>query len=558
MTNSPSSAPLILIGWDAATWDLLAGWAQAGHLPNLNRLMQRGVSASIRSTPLPLSPSAWSTIITGQNPGRHGVFDWFERIPGSYAVEYVHTGQIGARPIWEYFNAGGKTLGVFNVPMIYPAVPLEGFMLSGMAAPNARAASFSYPADLIASIEKRVGPYFTAEAEIFKLGREAAYLADMLAWLAYQKRVVFDLIAHNPCDAYLFVFMQSDHAQHKFWRYLDPNFPGYDAARDGGFRDAILKIYQALDQTLGDLLAHFGGSANIVLLSDHGAGPMHGVMPINRWLREQGYLHLRRSPATWLKYGLARSKIVLRAYRALAALGFGRIAQLVSKPARNKVLSSFLSFDDVDWSRTRAYARGAFGQIFINLKGREPRGIVSPGAEYESLVGEIIAGLSALKHPETDQPLITDLHRREDKLHGAFTARAADIMFSIQDYLYQASTRLGVEGDRLLEPSEYEDSGTHRMDGILVLAGPAIQPGAQITGASVADILPTALALAGLPVPADLDGRPLLEAFTAEARSQTRIVQADRVEAHAGESAPKLSADQREQLEDRLRSLGYL
>jgi predicted AlkP superfamily phosphohydrolase/phosphomutase len=551
-----SSKPLLLIGWDAATWDLLTPWIKAGHLPNLDRLMKRGVSASIRSTPSPLSPSAWTTIITGQNPGRHGVYDWFERIPKSYAVEYVHTGQIGAKPIWEYFTAGGKSLGVFNVPMIYPAAPLTGWMFSGMAAPNAHAKNFSYPPELVREIEERNGAYITAEAEIFKLGREAAYLKDMLDWIQYQRRVIFDLIDHKPCDAYLLVFMQSDHAQHKFWRTLDPSFPGYNADRDAPFADAILKVYQSLDALLGEIMDRFAGS-NIMLLSDHGAGAMHGVMPINRWLKERGYLHLKRAPSVFVKYWLAKSKIILRAYRVAAMLGLGHVASLVSKSSRNKVLSSFLSFDDVDWSRTRAYSRGAFGQIFINVMGREPNGIVSRGKEYDDLVQEIKHALSGLCHPETNQPLITDLRSRAEVLSGQYVDRAADILFSIQNYRYQASTRFGVESDHLLEPSEYEDSGTHRMDGILVMSGPSIDPAGKIESAGVEDILPTALALIGLPVPSSIDGRPLLNAFTESTRANVQIVEVQHQD-HASESAPDMSAAEREQLEKRLRELGYL
>ncbi|MEJ2262667.1 MAG: alkaline phosphatase family protein [Anaerolineales bacterium] len=121
--NFGASRKIIAIGWDGACWDLLQPWVQAGKLPNLASLMERGVSGPLQSTPLPLSPAAWTTIITGQNPANHGVFDWFERKPGSYDVEYIHTGRIGAKPIWEYFNASGKRIGIFNLPMLYPAVP---------------------------------------------------------------------------------------------------------------------------------------------------------------------------------------------------------------------------------------------------------------------------------------------------------------------------------------------------------------------------------------------------------------------------------------------------
>ena len=147
---------LVVVGWDGATWDLLAPWLEAGELPNLANLMASGSYGSLRSTPLPLSPAAWSTIVTGQNPGKHGVFDWFERKQNSYDVDYVHTGHIGAKTIWQYVNQAGKRMGVFSLPMIYPAAPIDGFMVSGMAAPSASATGFTYPENLLAEIEMKV------------------------------------------------------------------------------------------------------------------------------------------------------------------------------------------------------------------------------------------------------------------------------------------------------------------------------------------------------------------------------------------------------------------
>jgi predicted AlkP superfamily phosphohydrolase/phosphomutase len=552
------ASKLVVIGWDGATWDLLEGWVEAGYLPNLAKLRQAGSSGSLRSTPLPLSPAAWSTIVTGQNPGRHGVFDWFERKPGSYAVEYVHTGRIAARPVWEYFNEGGKRIGIFCPPMLYPAVPIDGFMVSGMAAPNSQASDFAYPPELIPGLEASAGPYIAGEQEIFKTGREAAYLQSMLEWLDYQRLVVRFLLERYPCDAYLLVFMQSDHAQHKFWRYLDPAYPGYDPERDGRFRDSILMVYQALDTLLGELVAYFGETAHYVLLSDHGAGPTYGVMFINRWLRQEGLLRLKSGAATRLKSWLASSNLVLRVYHLASSVGLRRIAQRVSKPVRNKALNAFLSFEDIDWSRTKAYARGSFGQIYVNLKGREPQGIVEPGPDYEQLVGRILTGLQSLRHPKTGEPLITELHRREEVLVGPHLERAADVLFTIQDQRYQSSVKLGIEGQELLGPSEYEDSGSHRSQGILVISGPGIRPGVPIEGASVADICPTLLALAGIAVPPGLDGRVLEEVLTEELRDRIKTGPAPTDGESRRAEPPDLAPEELAQLEDRLRSLGYL
>ena len=552
---------LVMIGWDGATWDLLAPWAQAGELPHFKRLMRSGTRAVLQSTPLPLSPSAWSTIVTGQSPGVHGVFDWFERKPGSYEVDYVNTHRIGARRLWDYFTEAGQQIGIFCLPMLYPAVPLNGFMISGMAAPSAQAPDFAYPPELLKEMEAQIGPYTVAEAEIYKYGRERAYLENLLAWLDYQRRAVLYLIEHKTCDAYLFVFMQSDHAQHKFWRYLDPSFPGYNPQYDSQFKDAILQVYKALDRILGELMDNFDQDTTYILLSDHGAGPTYGIAYLNRWLRDQDLLQLRKRPATLAKYFLARSNLILKAYRLFAKAGLGKVAQLVSKPTRDKALNAFLSFEDIDWAHTKAYARGAFGQIFINLKGREPEGIVEPGGAYEELREQIIEKLRELKHPETGDPLVTDLHRREEAFHGPHLSQAPDILFSLQNYVYQSSVKMGLESPGILGASEYEDSGSHRPEGVVVLAGPHILQQDEFLHVNAEDLLPTVLALAGLPIPKNLDGSPISQAFDADFKSSLRFTDTDSESEWRRDKqnrTPELDEQELAQLEDRLRSLGYL
>lgn len=556
--NKSVANKLVVIGWDGATWDLLTPWLEAGELPNLAKLMESGSYGAVKSTPLPLSPAAWSTIITGQNPGKHGVFDWFERKPNSYDVDYVHTGRIASKTIWQFVNESGKRMGVFSLPMIYPAAPIDGFMISGMAAPSASAARFTYPDSLLEELEMNVGPFLLAEEEVFQYGRESSYVRSLLAWLEYQNRVAKYLLENKPCDIYLFVFMQTDHAQHKLWRYIDPSYPDFKPDYDAQFQDALLRVYRAMDKDLGELIRAIDEEVNLLVLSDHGAGPCHGIMYINRWLREEGLLNINQDFNTRFKSWLAKRDFILRGYKLISKIGLGWSANLISKPARNRVLSAFLSFDDVDWATTKAYSRGAFGQIFINLEGREPQGIVKPGEEYERLVSDIVQKLVNLKHPDTGEKLISDIRRREEVVHGPYVDRAADIMFSVQDYLYQSSVKFDVEGDGILGRSEYDDSGTHRSEGILVMAGPGIKQGERIQGAQVADITPTLLALADVPVPNDLDGRILEETLAEDQKNRIQRINTLDLGVVVDEQTIGLAADEKSQLEERLRNLGYL
>jgi len=552
--NSPK---IVVLGWDAATWDLLTPWVEKGLLPNLADLMEKGAYGSLQSTPLPVSPAAWTSIITGKNPAKHAVFDWFSRKPDSYDVSYVHTGMIKTKTVWDYLNDAGLRIGVFNLPMIYPASEIDGFMLSGLAAPNANAANFGYPRDLIDELEREFGPYLNAETVVYQSGREQEFLDDVKSWTQYQDKVIDYLKTHHACDVYWLVFMQTDHMQHKFWRYMDKAFPGYDADVDSQFEDGILQSFQQLDMMLGEWILTANQDVHFIVLSDHGAGPVHGVMYINRWLREKGYLHLRKNLTTQIKYFIARLNLVSRVYNFVSRLGLGNIVNLVSKPVRNKVINSFITFTDIDWDRTKAYSRGSFGQIFINLEGREPHGIVTQGKEYEDLVKQLLKDLKDIVHPDYGNALITDIKQPKDVYSGKYLSQAADIMFSIYDYRYQSSVKMGLESSSILGSSEYNDSSSHRPEGVFVMAGPGILNSDKIDGAEATDILPTILSLLGIPIPTDMDGKPIMEALTPEKQQEVRWVSPEN-EAFQDSDSPDLNSDELAEIENRLRDLGYL
>lgn len=557
MTNQ-NNKPLFILGWDAATWDLMLPWVNEGTLPNLAKLMRIGCYGKLHSTPLPLSPPAWSTIITGVNPGRHGVYDWFARKPGSYDIEYIHTGQITAKPIWEYLNEGGKSVGICWVPVLFPAVKVDGFMISGMAAPNLNMLGYAYPPTLVDEIQASCRPYIAGEGEVFSLAQADKYLKTLLDWLDYQKKVALFLIKHKPCDVYLFVFMQSDHVQHKFWRYSDTSFPGYNQTLNQVCSTAIKQVFQELDRFVGDLWEEFREEATYVILSDHGAGPNYGVLYVNHWLVKEGFLKLMRTPLTRLKTFLAKTNIILWGYRWLNKAGFGRLALLLPKKFRNQVLTAFVSPKDIDWLHTKAYARGAFGQIFINLKGREPQGIVGTGREYEELVSKIISRLKHLTHPVSGDPLISEVNRKGEVFHGPHLEKSADIVFSIQNYTYQTSANFGMHNRELIGPSEYEDSGGHRPQGVLVMAGKGIIPGRECINSDLTDITPTILALAGIPVPSDLDGKPLVDTFTTSQKERISFSAVSKEVEEEKSRVPELSSEEIAILEERLRNLGYL
>jgi len=214
----------------------------------------------------------------------------------------------------------------------------------------------------------------------------------------------------------------------------------------------------------------------------------------------------------------------------------------------------FLSLSDVDWLRTKAYAVG--GQIFINLKGREPEGIVEPGVEYEGVRDEIIEKLKKLEDPLVNGKVVGKVFKKEEIYSGRYLDRAADIIFLPRRAEMLAFADFEFSSNRLLE-QPYAISGTHRMNGILLVAGKNIRKRVRIQGAAITDIAPTILCSLGLPIPDDMDGRVLTEIFNEDflAASPIQYSSVSRTE-RRGRS--EYSRDEEKEIVERLKSLGYL
>jgi predicted AlkP superfamily phosphohydrolase/phosphomutase len=191
----------------------------------------------------------------------------------------------------------------------------------------------------------------------------------------------------------------------------------------------------------------------------------------------------------------------------------GKLKKYLSPSLQHDLANSFISFKDIDWEHTKAFAYGEYGQIFINLKGREPQGIVKPGEEYEQLLNEITHRLLKLIHPETGERMIQEVYRKDALYHGPMVEKAPDLTFAIGDFRYDSSVRFGLGLKEIFGPPEFEDSGTHRREGVFIASGPGIKNGYKIEKAKLFDIAPTTLYLFDLPIPTDMDGELLLEIF---------------------------------------------
>jgi predicted AlkP superfamily phosphohydrolase/phosphomutase len=352
-----------------------------------------------------------------------------------------------------------------------------------------------------------------------------------------------------------FVLKTTDTTQHEVWHLLDPQHPRHDAALAAQVRADILAYYQAIDACVGHLVAAAGPDAGVMVLSDHGAGPFEKFFHTNNWLARQGLLKFKRTPFSLVKRAMFTLGFTpLTALKLVNLLRLGRLRKNVKRGRGRGWLSQlFLSLRDVDWTRTRAFSIGNFGQIYINVQGHRPQGIVAPGAEYEAVRAAIIQAALALRDPATGEQVIATAYKREELYHGARLTHAPDIILHTNRAKYVSFGHADFGSNKLIEPS-IGQTGHHMMEGIVILQGEGIKPGLTLQGAHIIDLAPTALYWLGLPVPASMDGRVLQEAFAA---GPVKIEHSPWAAETAATENVYSTADEAEVME-RLRDLGYV
>jgi len=521
-------AGVLLVGLDGATLDLIEPWVAAGSMPHLARLIQSGACARLRSTVPPATFPAWTSLLTGTNPGQHGIYDFTRRVPGTYRLEFVNATYRRRPSVWRLLSQAGRRVAAIGFPASYPPEPVNGLLISGFDSPVTTAIdhSFVYPPGLYNEIARAVGPYELTGFQEMRIGSGWHEMAlNRLLHAAQRRRdIATTLLRRETWDCFAVHFGESDTVSHHFWAFHDPASPRFDPVGAKSWGDAIRRVYQALDQAVGELVAGAGEQAAVLIVSDHGSGgTSEWVIHLNRWLEQQGWLRFASErPVTRLAGGLKRL--------GLAALRCAPAVQewLLRGPLRGAVarLESGVRLGGLDWNNTQAFSEevNTFPGIWLNVRDRELVGTVMPGADYDRLRAQIMTSLAAWRHPETGAPVIAHAWRREELYHGAALSDAPDIVLEPaldRGYACTVLTSAGRPGEplRRLAPAERPGAkggsmnGSHRPDGVLILTGAGIRPGASIRDARLVDVTPTLLALLGMRPPDYADGRVWAEAL---------------------------------------------
>jgi len=269
---------VVLIGWDGACWPVIRKYLDSGRLPTVRKLLLEGVAGDLRSTVPFSSGPAWTSIVTGVNPGKHNICHFYRA--NGYDMKLNSGSFRRSTPIWDIVGQAGMKVAVVNIPMTYPPEPVNGVMVSGMDTPSSKR-RFTYPDELQDSLI-RSGYLITWGSKNFKRGKEKEFTAKLLEMERRRGELVINLLQNVAPDFLAVNFAGTDRVQHRFWDNI-----GVEGS------DAVLAMYEELDSILSDILESIDESTTVLLISDHGFGPFYKHIVLGKWLRDQGLLKVK-------------------------------------------------------------------------------------------------------------------------------------------------------------------------------------------------------------------------------------------------------------------------
>jgi predicted AlkP superfamily phosphohydrolase/phosphomutase len=537
MKNSDKQT--VLIGLDGASFKVLDPLMENGTMPFLKKFVSSGCRGELTSVTPPLTPPAWTSLITGCLPRTHGILDFLQfESPKSRYIKWISFRDIQRETIWSIVSRHGMRAGSLNFIAMNPPPAISGYVIPGFVSWRFLKKN-SHPHDLFDRLQsipefdvKEMALNFREEEKAVKGCQNEEYESWILLHIRRERqwfRVARYLLQADPCHFMGFIFDGLDRIQHVCWRFLDPEcLPETLSPWEERTRQLCIQYFRELDGFIEEIVTLAGPQANIFIASDHGFGPTQKILYINQWLCERGYLKWKDN-----------TRVPDKDEESLG----------VESPYRSLV--------HLDWKKTKAYATTASSNgIVIQVAGkRGEEGI--PPESYQEFREELIRKLyEDCFDPDTGEPLIKKIWTKEEVFSGDFIDYAPDLTLTLQD-----------SGFFSINPSESyfrqrsQIRGTHRPEGIFIAAGPAIQPGQVVNPLSIIDMAPAMLHTLGVPIPQNMEGKVMTEVFDPEfLRSHPLQIGEPTLppERYQDENIQTEDAEGQEQIMLRLKSLGYV
>lgn len=574
MSNNNGKRKVFILGIDGATFDVIKPLIKKGELANFRKLIDSGTHGTLWSTIPTVSAPAWTSFATGKNCGKHSIIGFTKRDKNNgYKIKYLMGNDNKSLTLWEVLSRKDKSVVVINVPMTYPPKKVNGILVSGSDAVTTNA-SFTYPASF--------------KEEIFKVSSDyrinlilGGYLSDdkrrhkaldmILSSIDARQKLVLHLMDNSPWDLFVVKFNNPDTVQHHFWKYADSTHPYHDPSCDDRLKNSVSTVYKKLDNVLGDIMNKLDEDTTLIVMSDHGSGQrINKAIYLNEWLRTLGLLSKKDKGKRGGLFSLADifynfiEKVLSVLLKNVPPTIKGKIKKRL--PGAVSRATSYFKLAGIDWDNTKAFV-GEVESIRINLKDEFPNGQVSRGKEYDELREKIIREIMELKDPETGERVIEKAYKREELYNGPCVHEFPDIILVPKDNKYDISwkffrgKKVARIGDSFVVKQGHwrGTSGMHRPNGIFLMKGKDVKSGAEITNASIMDVFPTVMYQMGFPVPDDIDGKVLIDAFKGEVLKANPVKYEKTLDSGTGDEDTQVySEEEARKVKEFLQELGYI
>lgn len=502
MIASAAPPPLVVLGFDVGDPEWLLRWAEQGYLPTLASIMEKGIWGRTVGPDLVTEHSVWVSLISGISVAKHGFYYYRRLKPGTYELETITGRDAHVSPFWAH--ASGKKVAIIDVPHFYPPSNTTGIHLAEWATHHPSFPPSASPPGLLEEVRRVFGPQIKIPETLNSSLREDRRTYDRLLQRIVRKGALCrHLLAREHFDVTVVVFGDTHVANHQFWEYR----PEHRGERKTDERDelthAIRHIYQRIDQEMGSLIDRLPANANICVVSSTGLldhYPTTGL--IEEFCRMLGYQAsppvsdrirpmslLRRMVPTGWRYALSR--------------------WLPERTQQRLMNEKFQG--GTDWSMTTAFAIPSFFKSFlrVNLKGREPRGIVEPGMEYQNLLDRLEADLRLLTDPQTDGPAVKNVVRTVDEFGDSTPDLLPDLFVEWQPAPHYMERVVHPRCELVQYPPEIFRGSDHSRFGFVAMAGPSIRRRGSVGDMSLLDLAPSFLTLMGESTPREMTGKTL-------------------------------------------------
>lgn len=512
----------MVLGLDAFDVDLLERWVAEGRLPNLESLLQRGVFGRLESTLNLFSDAPWPTLNSGVTPARHAFFNHLQLQRGTLDIKRTDASHCRSLPFWQYLRGSGLRAALMDVPKTYPIEGLDGVQICGWGEhyPLLRS-PLSIPTDRVERCLARYGKHPHPPEIIHPPSKdwELATLDGLLGVLERKRQAIEDLMGEERWDFFFAVFSEVHYADHQFYHHADPSHWAHEPEAPARLRSALAEVATRADAAVGRLLEKVPPEANWCVISVHGIETNFTANHLmEEILTRLGYIVPAERPRTTNMVGRMLDWTGWLRERIPQSLR-DRINSRLPERLHDEADSNHFA-GSKDWSKTRAFLLPSdhfHALLSLNLEGREPSGIVTPGADAEALVERLRNDLLQLRNPETGRPAVAGIVKTADVYQGPNLLELPDLVVQwakdvpIRRLEHPAFGMISADGYPIRKSQ-------HTPDGFLIAGGPGIAPGGRLEGGRTVDFAPTILHLLGQPVPQELDGRILDELLHREAR----------------------------------------